>query len=129
MDERVQFNLKVAEERLRASKNLLDNGFIVDSINRSYYAIFYSARALVAKDEVDFSKHSAVISYFRKNYIKTGIFDKKFSDYIGDAFILRNDGDYTYFFKVEKSDAELQYEKAVEFYEEIKNYFERENCV
>lgn len=125
MDDRVKFNLQVAEERLKASKNLLDNGFIVDSINRSYYAIFYSARALVARDEMDFSKHSAVISYFRKNYIKTGIFDKKFSDYIGDAFILRNDGDYTYFFKVEKSDAELQYSKAVEFYEEIKNYLEK----
>lgn len=124
MDKRVQFNLDKAEERLRAAKTLLDGNFIVDSINRSYYAIFYSARALVAKDGLDFAKHSAVISYFRKNYVKTGIFDKKFSEYIGDAFVLRNDGDYTYFFEVEKIDAELQYSQAVEFYEEIKKFLE-----
>lgn len=124
MDKRVEFNLKLAEERLRASKNLLDSGFIIDSVNRSYYAIFYSARALVAKDNLDFSKHSAVMSYFRKNYVKTGIFDIKFSDYIGDAFVLRSDGDYTYFFNVEKNDAEEQYNNAVEFYETVKNFLE-----
>lgn len=124
MDSRVEFNLKLAEERLRASKTLLDSGFIIDSVNRSYYAIFYSARALVAKDKLDFSKHSAVISYFRKNYIKTEILDKKLSKYIGDAFVLRSDGDYTYFFNVEKTDAETQYNNAVEFYEAVKNFLE-----
>lgn len=98
MDKRVQFNLQWAEERLTASKKLLEDNLFVDSINRSYYAIFYSARALVAKDGADFSRHSAVMSYFRKNYVKTGIFDVKFSDYIGDAFNMRNDGDYSYFF-------------------------------
>ena len=127
MDKRVEFNLKLAEERLKASKTLLDADFIIDSVNRSYYAIFYSARALVAKDNLDFSKHSAVISYFRKNYIKTGIFDTKLSAYIGDAFILRSDGDYTYFFNVEKNDAEEQYNNAVEFYETVKNFLEANN--
>ena len=127
MDKRVEFNLNLAAERLKVSKTLLDAGFFIDSVNRSYYAIFYCARALVAKDNLDFSKHSAVISYFRKNYIKTGIFDVKFSDYIGDAFILRSDGDYTYFFNVEKNDAEEQYNNAVEFYNAVKNFLETNN--
>ena len=124
MDSRIQFNLEAATERLKASKKLLDDNFIVDSINRSYYAIFYLARALVAKDGLDFSKHSAVMSYFRQHYIKTGIFDVKFSQYIGDAFDLRNDGDYTYFFTVDKESAETQYNHAVEFYESVKNFLE-----
>ena len=85
MDERAEFNLKLAEERLTVSKKLLDEEFYMDAVNRSYYAIFYTARALVAKDELDFSKHSAVISYFRKNYVKTGIFDVRFSKYIGET--------------------------------------------
>lgn len=124
MDERAEFNLKLAEERLAVSKKLLDDEFYMDSVNRSYYAFFYSARALVANDEMDFSKHSAVISYFRKNYIKTGIFGVKFSKYIGDAFDLRNDGDYTYFVSIEKDDAEIQYNHAVEFYDAVKSYLE-----
>ena len=124
MDERAEFNLKLAEERLIVSKKLLDDEHYMDSVNRSYYAIFYSARALVANDKIDFSKHSAVMSYFRQHYVKTGLFDKKFSDYIGDAFDLRNDGDYTYFVNIEKDDAEAQYNHAVEFFETIKNYLE-----
>lgn len=75
---------------------------------------FFTPHALLLLN--DFSKHSAVISYFRQHYIKTGIFDVKFSKYIGDAFTLRNDGDYTYFFETDKSDAELQYNQAVEFF-------------
>ena len=125
MDKRVEFNLKLAEERLKVSKKLLDDGFYIDSVNRSYYAIFYCARALVAKDNLDFAKHSAVMSYFRKNYIKTGIFDAKLSNYIGDAFTLRSDSDYTYFFNVEKEDAEEQYNNAVEFYDAVKNFLTR----
>ena len=96
----------------------------MDAVNRSYYAMFYSARALVAKDNLDFSKHSAVISYFRKNYIKTRIFDTKLSKYIGDAFDLRSDGDYTYFFVLSKTDASTLYQNAVEFYEAVKNFLE-----
>ena len=107
MDERAEFNLKLAEERLIVSKKLLDDEHYMDSVNRSYYAIFYSARALVANDKMDFSKHSAVMSYFRQHYVKTGLFDKKFSDFIGDAFDLRNDGDYTYFVNIEKDDAAI----------------------
>ncbi len=124
MDERAVFSLKLAEERLIVSKKLLDDEYYLDSVNRSYYAIFYSARALVASDEMDFSKHSAVMSYFRKNYVKTGFFDKKFSDYIGDAFDMRNDGDYTYFVNIERDDAEIQYNHAVEFYEAVKKFLE-----
>ena len=48
----------------------------------------------------------------------------RFSKYIGDAFDLRNDGDYTYFVNIEKDDAGIQYTHAVEFYEEVKNYLE-----
>ena len=125
MDKRVEFNLKLAEERLRASKTLLDSDFFADSVNRSYYAIFYSARALVAKDNLDFSKHSAVISYFRKKYVKTRIFDTKFSKYIGDAFDMRNDCDYEDFVITSKKEAEEQHNNAVEFYEAVKNFLEK----
>ncbi len=97
------------------------------SISNSYYAIFNSARALLAERYVDFKKHSDVISYFRREYVKTGIFDSKLSDYIGDAFDSRNDCDYEDFFIASRKDAEIQYQHAVEFYEAVKNYLEDEN--
>lgn len=32
-------------------------------------------RSILALDSVDFSKHAGIISYFRRQYIKTGVFD------------------------------------------------------
>ena len=51
-------------------------------------------RGILALEEKDFSKHSAVISYFRKEYIKTGIFPVEASVTTGDAFDIRSDSDY-----------------------------------
>ncbi|MBR1702400.1 MAG: HEPN domain-containing protein [Lachnospiraceae bacterium] len=55
---------------------LKEIGQYKSSINRSYYAIFHALRAVTAMDGFDSSKHSGVIAYFNKNYVKEGIFDK-----------------------------------------------------
>ena len=62
--------------------------------NRSYYAVFHCMRSVLALSSIDFSKHSAVCAYFRKEYIKTGIFDVSMSDIISEAFDIRSDSDY-----------------------------------
>ena len=119
-----KYRLDKARERLEVSNSMLNDGYYSDSVNRSYYSIFSAVRALLSEDEVDFKKHSAVIAYFRKNYIKTEIFDKKFSIYIGDAFEIRTNCDYEDFFVASREEAETQYLHAVEFYETIKNFLE-----
>ena len=124
MRDLTKYRLDSANERLEMSKIALENNYFKDSVNRSYYAIFNAARALLAEREIDFKKHSAVIGYFRREYIKTGIFDVKFSDYIGAAFRFRNDCDYEDFVIVSREEAEIQYQHAVEFYEAVKDYLE-----
>lgn len=114
--------LDSAKEKLESAKLLLEYGKLKDSVSRSYYAMFTSVRALLARDGVDFSKHAGVISYFQKEYIKTGRLDVKYSKYISQAFQIRNNTDYADFYIVSKSDAEEQYEKAEDFYQMIKNY-------
>ncbi len=91
----MQHKLDSAKEKLESAKILLDNGNLKDSISRSYYAMFTSVRALLARDGVDFSKHAGVIAYFQKEYIKTGILDVKYSKYISQAFQVRNNADYS----------------------------------
>lgn len=124
MRDLTKYRLELAKERIEISKFMIDNGHYKDSVNRSYYSIFSAIRALLAEKEVDFKKHSAVISYFRLHYIKTEIFDKKLSDYVGSAFNTRNDCDYEDFVFISREEAETQYLHAVEFYEVIKNYLE-----
>lgn len=121
-EELMQYRLNSAQERLNSAKILLDNGSYKDSIGRSYYAMFTSIRALLALEGVDFSKHAGVIAYFQREYIKSERFDKKYSKYISQAFKIRNNSDYADFYLVSQSDAQEQYNNAVEFYKVIESF-------
>lgn len=127
MRDLTKYRLDSAKECLEVSAEMIETGRYKISISNSYYAIFNAARALLAEREIDFKKHSAVISYFRREYVKSGIFDVKFSDYIGDAFDSRNNCDYEDFFIASIQQAEIQYQHAVEFYEAVKNFLEETN--
>ncbi len=117
--ELMEYRLESARERLKSAKVLLECGSYKDSVGRSYYAMFTAVRALLAKDGIDYSKHAGVISYFQKEYIKTGQLDKKYSKYLSQAFQIRNNTDYSDFFMVSQSDAKEQYDKAEEFLDVI----------
>ena len=120
----IKYRLGNAREKLDSAKILLDNGNYKDSASRSYYAMFTGIRAILAKDGIDYSKHSGVIAYFQREYIKTGIFDKKYSKYIQNAFQIRNSSDYDDFYIVSVTEAREQIEKAEELLEIIKVYLE-----
>ena len=118
----MQYRLDNANEKIRAAELLYEQGSFKDSINRSYYAMFSTMRAILALDGVDFSKHAGVISYFQREYIKTGKFDKKYSKFISMAFQIRSNCDYADFFVVKKEDAQEQLNNAKEFLEVIQSY-------
>lgn len=122
MDDLIQYRLASAHEKLTAAKLLLDAELYKDSVGRSYYTIFSAIRAVLAIKQVDFSKHAGVIAYFQKEFIKTDIFDKKYSKYLQQAFQIRNSCDYDDFFIVSKQDAEEQYNRAKELLEVIEEY-------
>ena len=124
MRDLTRYRLETAKERLEVSKEMTESGRYRISITNSYYAIFNAVRALLAEREIDFKKHSAVVSYFRREYVKTGIFDVKFSDYIGSAFKARQYSDYGDFVVVSKEEATEQYEHAAEFCEAVKKFLE-----
>lgn len=128
MDDLIKYRLSSANEKLTSAKVLLEAGLYKDSVGRSYYAIFSAIRAVLATRQVDFSKHAGVISYFQKEYIKTEIFDRKYSKYLQDAFQIRNCCDYDDFFIVIKQDAIEQYERAVEILEVIEGYIKDYRC-
>ena len=65
-----------------------------------------------------------MISYFQREYIKTGLFDKKYSRYLQTSFNIRHDCDYEDFFIVAKEDAETQYANAAELTKAINQYLE-----
>lgn len=125
MDDLVQYRLSSAKERLESARLLLDAGQYKDSIGRSYYAIFTAVRAVLERDQVDFSKHAGVIAYFQREYIKSAIFDIKYSKILQRAFQIRNNCDYDDFFIVSKEDATEQYKNAVDMVQAIETYIKQ----
>lgn len=129
MDKRLkdlsEYRLEQAERCIKSAKVLAADGDFKGAANRSYYAIFHCMRSVLVLEGVDFSKHSGVSAYFRKQYIKTGIFDVGLSDIIGEAFDIRNDSDYDDYYVISKEDVEEQIENAQEFYRVIEKYLRK----
>ena len=117
-----EYRLEQAEICMNSARVLTETGDYKGAANRSYYAVFHCMRSILALDGQDFAKHSGVSAYFRKEYIKTGIFDVEYSDIIKEAFDIRSDSDYDDFFVVSKSDVEEQIQNAKKFYEAVKAY-------
>jgi len=111
--------LNKANALLTQAELLLMNHQYDGSINRSYYAIFNAIRSLLALFRLDNRKHSGVISYFDRYFVKTGIFDRQFSKIVHTAFDVRQDYDYEDFYLPSEVDAKEQFENAKQFVSEI----------
>lgn len=120
-----QYRFDQAMQCIESAKLLSHAGDYRGAANRSYYAIFHAMRSVLAIEGVDFSKHSGVSAYFRKTYIKTGIFDVEMSDIISMAFEMRSDSDYDDFYVVSKSEVDEQIENAEKFCATVKNYLDQ----
>ena len=117
-----KYRLDRAKEDLETAADNLENGKFRASVNRSYYAVFHSIRALTALDHFDSSKHSGVIAFFNQHYVKTGVFDKELSKMIDSCYRLREKADYDDFYLVAKDEAAQQLGKAKSIYQVIEAY-------
>jgi uncharacterized protein (UPF0332 family) len=115
------YRLNKAREDLSSAKELCNSNSFAQSINRSYYTIFHSARALMAFDRFDSKKHSSIISFFNQNYCATGKIEEQYGKMLSGAFNIRIKSDYQDFYIASKGDAELQLKNAEEFLKMVEN--------
>ena len=117
-----KYRLARAKEDLETAVDNLENGKYRASVNRSYYAVFHSIRAITALNHFDSSKHSGVIAFFNQHYVKPGVFDKELSKMIDSCYRLREKADYDDFYLVAKDDAVQQFDKARKINQAIEVY-------
>ena len=106
VQEQVAKYLARARQALSAGELALSHGDSITAVNRAYYAIFYSANALLSTRGLERSKHSGVIAVFRQQFIKTGFIEAEYSDIYGAVMDDRTEGDYNLEFEPDAVQAE-----------------------
>lgn len=114
--------LERSKKYLKSSKMLIGAEDYESSVSRSYYAMYYSAEALLLTKDLSFSSHGGVISAFGEHFIKTNIFPKEMGREFNRAFGKRQLGDYEHTFVISKDEAEKLLEKSTHFVEKITQF-------
>ncbi len=114
-------NLERAEQSIQAARQLAAGGYHDFGASRAYYAAFYAATAVLLSEEVELSKHSAVIASIHQRFVKTGKLSKEQGKSLNWLFELRNVGDYGGTAHVSRSQVEQAIQAAEEFLSAIKS--------
>lgn len=122
MRELAFYRMQHAKEMLIASEENLKMKQYKTSLNRSYYAIFHAMRAANILEGYDSSKHSGVIAYFNKSFLKTQKMDRGLSRIIKEASFLREKSDYDDFYIAGREESEVQLENAKIFVNAVEKY-------
>jgi uncharacterized protein (UPF0332 family) len=124
--ENMKLLLEKAHESLEVAESLLEEGHFGFSASRSYYAMFYATEAVLLHKDLQFSKHSAVLSAFNKEFVKEGIFSASLYKSLQKGYDLRQEGDYG-LIPVEEEEAKKVMKEAQMFLQSMRDFFRKEN--
>lgn len=97
----LDYRMEQAREALQDAELLLNAGRYRATANRLYYACFYAAVAALLTKRLQYSKHSAVIAFFDKEFIGSGRLPKEYSKTLHRAFNERQQDDYMPFVELD----------------------------
>lgn len=122
LKELAEYRMMRAKEMLSASKSNLEIGQYKTSLNRSYYAVFHAMRSANILKNFDSSKHSRIIGFFTKEYLKTEILERNLSVIIKASSLCREKSDYDDFYIAGREEAEEQFKNARYFVQKVEEY-------
>lgn len=101
----VGYRLEQAQRTLRQAEILSEYAEWNGVINRSYYAMFYGALALLLTRNLGSSKHAGVLSLIDREFVHTKTLPAEVSMMLRDAFNERQKSDYSEFAPVSQQRA------------------------
>jgi uncharacterized protein (UPF0332 family) len=124
----IQALLTRAQESIDAANDPVAGGFFHFGASRAYYAMFYSCQPLLLSKGQSFSRHSAVIAAFGREFAKPSLLDPKLHLYIREAFDVRQIADYDATRPTSPQTAQRTLARAKEFLEAAKAYLSPETA-
>jgi len=130
MDAELSKQLKImmakAKDSLDVAKQLHEQKHYNDAASKAYYAVFHSLQTILLTKGLSFSKHSAVLSAFNKEFIYSGSFAKDFYAKIIRLFKDRQIGDYEYANEIDGESSEIDVADAEMIINAIEEYLKNE---
>lgn len=122
MRDEVEAVINKSERAIKSAKREYKAGDYDYTCSRAYYAVFYLLEGVLMLDGKRYTKHSAVISVFNRDYVKTGVFPVEFSKHIKYLLKRREIGDYSFSIRIDEEDARNCIAKAEETFKVISKY-------
>ena len=118
-DELAKQYVKKTKDTVEDVSFLIENNKLFLAINRIYYGLYYILSALAVSYQFSTSKHTQLIGWFNKNFVKENKIDIKYAKYIQEAFEKRSKGDYDLFVEFSEDDVKDIFKKMKETISEI----------
>lgn len=107
--------LEKADRFIQSASLLAAEGDFDSAASRLYYAMFFTASALLESLDLTSSSHRATISAFGQRFTKTGELDSRFHKALLDAFSKRQLGDYAPVSGLRCGDIDVLMKDAIDF--------------
>lgn len=115
----IEYKITRAEETLEEAKLLFANNKLFGTVDRLYYACFYSVEALLFTKDLSFSKHEHVKGAFNREFANKGLIDVKYKEFFKEMLDKRKTGDYGNFIVFTHDKVESYLNNTEEFIGEI----------
>jgi uncharacterized protein (UPF0332 family) len=119
-----QIWLEVAEMKLEHARRIFEIGLYDDALSRSYYAMYYAAKAALLTEGVDLRRHSGAITKFRELFVITGKIEAIYLRYLGRAQSACERSDYVPIIPSSREDALEILSAAEQFISKMKDVIE-----
>lgn len=113
-----------SRSELNATEHLIRHKDYNAAVSRAYYAMFYTAHALMYGRGIKCSSHSGLISTFSQHFIKTGLVPKEMGRLLSGAFEARQSSDYSFTADITHDEAATALKNAALFVNTILRYIE-----
>jgi len=120
----LRYRMQQANETLNEAEILFNQSAYRGTINRAYYAMFYSVLGLLATKKLGTSKHSGVIGLFDREFVKTGLFPRDLSRSLRVAFDRRQTHDYGEVSQIDEPIAQEALNDAKVFISTVESYLQ-----
>lgn len=115
----IKYKIERSLDALNSAERNFKENDLFTAVQRTYYASYYSAEALLLVKGLSFSSHKSSIGSFNKEFVHTGLVDKKYSSILKELFETRQTGDYGNFVGFQREEVENNLNMAKEFIEAI----------